>query len=161
MPKARTTAQLNAHDAPALRLAFCEALAETGNITKSCEISGLPRRTAYDARNADPDFRAKWDAAIDLGTDGLEDEAVRRGREGCDKPVYQGGKLVGYVREYSDALLVTMLKARRPEKFKDRVASEHTGKDGSPLIPVLNVVIGGNQPSPASETGNGTPDKRD
>jgi hypothetical protein len=42
--------------------------------------------------------------------------------EGVDKPVYQGGVLVGYVREYSDQLLVTLLKAHRPEKFRDNVA---------------------------------------
>lgn len=70
---------------------------------------------------------------MDLGTDALEDEAVRRAHEGVLKPVFQQGKEVGHVREYSDALMVTMLKARRPEKFKDRVASEVSGKDGGPV----------------------------
>src|SRR5574337_1699712 len=80
-----------------------------------------------------PDFSAAWDAALELGTDSLEDEAVRRAHEGTLKPVYQGGKKVGTIREYSDTLLIFMLKARRPERFKERLAAEHTGKGGTPI----------------------------
>lgn len=57
----------------------------------------------------------------------MEDEAFRRAVNGTEKPVYQGKELVGHVREYSDTLMIFMLKARRPEKFKDRVASEISG----------------------------------
>jgi len=44
--------------------------------------------------------------ALDIGADSLEDEAVRRARDGYDKPVYQQGQCVGHVREYSDTLMV-------------------------------------------------------
>lgn len=87
---------------------------------RSCEMAGLPRSTVYDWRHADQAFAQAWDAALELGTDALEDEAVRRAYHGTDKPVYQGGKQVGTVREFSDTLLIFMLKARRPEKFKER-----------------------------------------
>ncbi len=58
---------------------------------------------------------------------------VRRAMHGTDKPVYQKGELVGYVREYSDNLLTLALKTRRPDKFKDKIQTEHTGKDGESL----------------------------
>jgi hypothetical protein len=41
-------------------------------------------------------------------------EAWRRAVKGCRKPVYQGGQLVGYVREFSDLLLIFLIKAARP-----------------------------------------------
>lgn len=112
---------------------FLEALSHTANITAACAKAKLPRRTAYQWRAAMPDFSAAWDAALELGTDSLEDEAVRRAHEGTLKPVYQGGKKVGTIREYSDTLLIFMLKARRPERFKERLAAEHTGKGGTPI----------------------------
>jgi hypothetical protein len=37
------------------------------------------------------------------------------------------------VRKYSDALLIRLAQARRPEKFKDRQATELTGKNGGPI----------------------------
>jgi hypothetical protein len=43
---------------------------------------------------------------------------------GTLKPVYQGGKKVGAVREYSDTLLMFLLNGGRPEKYKHRI--DHT-----------------------------------
>jgi hypothetical protein len=42
--------------------------------------------------------------------------------------VFHQGQECGQIREYSDTLLIFMLKARRPEKFKERFAAEHSGK---------------------------------
>jgi hypothetical protein len=62
--------------------------------------------------------------------DMLEDEAIRRGCHGVERPVLHMGKQVMlgeegnlqplFEREYSDALLIMMLKALRPEKYRDR-----------------------------------------
>jgi hypothetical protein len=98
-----------------LRTAFLDHLSTSGNISESCTAAKLPRRTAYNWRNADKDFAKAWEEAKELGTDALEDEAVRRAREG------------------SDTLLIFMLKSLRPDKFKDRVASEHSGPGGKPI----------------------------
>lgn len=111
--------------------AFLEALSETASVVKACEISGLSRRTAYNWRDADTDFAAQWDAALTLGTDALEDEAVRRAREGTDKPVFYKGEICGHIREFSDTLLIFMLKARRPEKFRESAAQAPVNPDGS------------------------------
>ncbi len=48
-----------------------------------------------------------------------EDEAVRRACEGVRKPVWYRGKIVSYKIEYSDRLLIALLKAYNPEKFGD------------------------------------------
>jgi hypothetical protein len=47
----------------------------------------------------------------------LEDEAFRRAVTGVDKPVFQKGECVGFIREYSDNLLTLLLRCRRPEVF--------------------------------------------
>jgi hypothetical protein len=57
----------------------------------------------------------------------LEDEAVRRAREGIRKSVLHRGKQV-YVQgeplfttEYSDSLLIFLLKAYNPDRFRERI----------------------------------------
>lgn len=112
---------------PSDKARFLAHLAETANVTAACKKARITRSAAYEWRNLDEEFAKAWEAAVDRGTDALEDEGVRRAFEGTLKPVYQQGRKVGTVREYSDTLLIFMLKGRRPEKFKDRVASEHTG----------------------------------
>jgi len=107
------------HRTPKDRAAFLEALQNTGNVSTSCQIAGLPRSCVYDWREADSDFAAHWVSALKLGCDALEDEAVRRGCEGHLKPVFHQGKEIGTIREYSDTLLIFMLKARRPARFRD------------------------------------------
>lgn len=98
-------------------------------MTRSCRVAGIARRTVYVWREADEAFAKAWDTAVEHGTDALEDEAVRRAHEGTLKPVYQGGKKMGTIREYSDTFLIFTLKARRPDKFKDRAVVEHDVTD--------------------------------
>ncbi len=102
------------------RQAFLAALAETANVLRSSEIARVARRTAYDWKAADPDFADAWERALDIGTDALEDEAVRRAHDGVDEPVFYQGKACGVVRKYSDTLLIFLLKGRRPERYRDR-----------------------------------------
>ena len=75
-------------------------------------------------------FAAEWEDAVESGTDLMEDEMRRRAVEGVDEPKFHDGQICGYARRYSDTLLIFMLKARRPEKFKDRAEVAHKGKGG-------------------------------
>ena len=132
---------------PELRTALLEAMAETASVTKACQLSGVPRRTAYKWRDAEDGFAAAWDEALDRGADALEDEAVRRAFDGVDRPVFQGGEEVGTIREYSDSMLMFLLRGRRPERYKDRVAAEHSGPGGR-AIPIDWGVLLGEKPDP-------------
>jgi hypothetical protein len=104
--------------------AFLDALAATASVRAACEFARIDRASVYRWRDEDPRFAEEWNAALDRGTDALEDEAVRRAREGWEKPIYRGNELVGSVREYSDALLALVLRARRPEKYRERPVIE-------------------------------------
>lgn len=105
---------------PKKRQRFLEHLKSTANVTLSARLAGVSRRTAYNHRAADPEFLSAWNAAVDEAIELLEAEARRRAVDGTDRPVYQGGKLVGYVREYSDTLLMFLLKGHRPEQYRER-----------------------------------------
>lgn len=114
--------------------AFLERLGECASVLHACIASKLPRRTVYNWRNSCSSFKAAWDKALELGTDALEDEAVRRAYHGNTKPVFQGGKQVGSVTEYSDTLLIFLLKARRPDRFRERTEVEHIGEARTKFI---------------------------
>lgn len=103
------------------RSAFLDALSAGASVTKAAAAAGVGRSTAYDWRNADPGFASAWDAAWEAGADAAEDEAWRRAVDGVERPVHYRGERVDTVREYSDRLLELTLKARRPERWSDRV----------------------------------------
>ena len=96
---------------------FMRSLQTGASVQGAAEAAGKPRTTFYSWRARYPDFAAKWDAAVEAGTDRLEDEAVLRATSGVAKPIFYGGKLVGYEKRHSDTLLMFLLKGRRPERF--------------------------------------------
>lgn len=102
------------------RARFLKTLAETANVTRSAEAAGISKLTAYIARDKSPLFRAAWQAALEHAIDTLEEEARRRAVEGWEKPVFYQGRPVGAVREYSDSLLMFLLRVHRPERFRER-----------------------------------------
>jgi len=130
------------------RQAFLAALAETANVLKSSEIARIARRTVYDWKSADSEFADAWERALDIGTDALEDEAVRRAHDGVDEPVFYQGKACGVVRKYSDTLLIFLLKGRRPEKYRDRPSHATGVPDDGPVffkvtVPVMSDKLAG------------------
>ena len=112
---------------------FIQRLSTTCNVTEAAKLIGIRRETAYQFRDQHPEFKAAWENAINQGIDSLEREARHRAAEGTDEPVFHRGQVCGAVRKYSDTLLIFLLKAHRPDKFRDRV--ELTGKGGSNLFP--------------------------
>lgn len=107
---------------PGRQDAVLAILSATGNVSKACEACGVGRRTYYHWLE-DPAFVQRVTDAKDEAADALEAEARRRAHDGTSKPVYQGGRLVGYVQEYSDTLLIFLLKGCRPEKYRERADS--------------------------------------
>ncbi len=129
-----------------------ELYAEIGNVAKACDQLGLVRRTFYHWKAQDKEFAAQLKIAEELALGVLEDEAHRRAVAGVEKPVYQGGKKVGTVNEYSDTLLIVLLKARAPHRYKERFSGELTGADGKPLLSEMKMLhVHSQQPLAQSE----------
>jgi hypothetical protein len=119
----------NAPIAPAKKKKFLDELAKTGNITKSCKAASVDRKTIYRHRKDDDEFKSLFEDALDQAADALEGEARRRAFQGVKKPVYQGGKRIGYVQEYSDTLLIFLLKGAKPGKYRERFETNQTNFD--------------------------------
>jgi hypothetical protein len=110
---------------------FLASLGQYGNVSRACKSARISRETAYTYRHNDPELAAAWAAALELGVDALEDEAKRRAYEGVKKPVFQGKELVGHVQEYSDTLLIFLLKAHKPSVYRETM--QHLNLDLSTL----------------------------
>jgi hypothetical protein len=77
------------------RETFLRALESTGNVYRACKIAKLPRATAYRWRDADREFASAWETSQEIGTDALEDEAIRRAVEGtARKKFYKGQPII-------------------------------------------------------------------
>ena len=116
---------------------FLKALAETGIVSAAVAIAGTSRTRVYELRKRDAGFALAWAEAEEVAADALEAEAWRRAVEGVPEPLVSAGRVVRdddgaplAIRRYSDMLMLALLKARRPERFKDRQLVEHDIADG-------------------------------
>ena len=57
----------------------------------------------------------------------LEPEAIRRAVDGVEKAVYYRGAQVGVEREYSDTLLIFLLKGWKADRYTERREVFHRG----------------------------------
>lgn len=108
---------------------FLAELRLTANVSRSASVIGINRRTAYDWRRQHPGFAVAWDEAIEHAVDELETEARRRAFTGVDEPVFYKGEECGVIRKYSDKLLELLLKAHRPDKYRESLKFELSSKD--------------------------------
>ena len=113
--------------------AFLVAYSEGGNITQAARAASIDRTTYYVWLERDEEFAicAKH-AWLDAG-DVLEQEAYRRAVTGVDKPVFYAGEQVATIKEYSDVLLIFLLKGAKPEKYRERIDVSQT----QPVVKVL------------------------
>lgn len=109
---------------------FLKHLAQYGNASKAAQYARVSRNFVYAQRKTDPAFANAWAEALDGAADVLEAEAWRRAVKGTkrEKGVYYEGKEIAreVIREYSDTLLIFLLKGARPEKYRERSEVRHT-----------------------------------
>lgn len=108
----------------ARRKLFLKIFKETGAFYQTVKSVGVCAETIKRTLLSDPEFRQKYMEAKDEIVEKLEQEAMRRGVDGVLRPVFQGGKKVGDIREYSDTLLIFLLKGLNPEVYGERFRHE-------------------------------------
>lgn len=106
---------------------FLLLISEFPNIVAACRKLNISRTRVYNLRKSDPEFEEAFIEAWDMGVEALEGEAMRRAMYGTTRPVYQGGQKVGAVREYSDAMIIFMLKKNNPGKYGDKLPETTIG----------------------------------
>lgn len=123
---------------------FIGALMEGSSVVDASEIAGVSTATPYRRRVDDKEFSRAWQEAANIGTEFLEQEAARRAYHGTIKPVFHKGEICGHVREYSDTLMIFLLKARKPQVYREGIEE---GSRGSFVLNV-NVVQVTDKPEP-------------
>jgi hypothetical protein len=100
---------------------YLKTVGQVGTLTAGCRAARCSPHTVYAWREQDLAFAMAENEARAAFADGIEEEAIRRAWHGIKRPIYQGGKLVGYETVYSDNLLLQLLKALKPEKYRERL----------------------------------------
>lgn len=103
---------------PKRRQKFLARLGETGNVSRAASLTGVSRRHAYRLRSSEPEFAEAWEAALEDFADHVLEAVRRRAVEGTRRPILSAGKVVCHETVYSDRLLLRLLEAYRPEKYR-------------------------------------------
>ena len=106
-------------DAPALDTSwhdrFLQLLRHSCSVTTAALGAGVNRTTVYRHRDALPDFAAAWNDEKEAAIEILEAEAWNR------------------ARKKSDVLIMFLLKANKPEKYREVSRHEHGGINGEAI----------------------------
>lgn len=123
------------------RRVFLETLRRTGKVNYSAMSAGYKDSSALRKfRNQDDEFAQEWDEALDTGMDLVEDEAIRRAVDGTREPVFYQGNVVGFKLNYSDQLMMFVMRGNR-KKYQQHMQIEGhiTGRIGVAVLPVTAV----------------------
>ncbi len=127
--------------------AILAAYCVTANITLAAKAAGIHRCCHYNWMQSDEQYVEAFARCKEIAADTLESEAIRRAKDGVERLKFHQGvlihvpardadgnqmfdddgepMLVPYVEhEYSDVLLIFLLKGLMPEKYRERY--EHT-----------------------------------
>ena len=134
---------------------FIAALAETGCVEQAAREVSMTARSCYRLRRAPgaESFAAAWDAAIQQAAHMLVDLAFERAIHGTDEPVFdREGRRVGRRMRQNDRLLMFLLRAYMPERFRHahrdmREADEPLPPPAPPLDQALRLL----EPAPPPE----------
>jgi len=85
-------------------------------MSAAAKAIGMTPTTIYRLRKNNADFREQTDLAIEIAIDALEEEAYKRATEGR-----------------SDTLLMFLLRAHRPEKYRESYRHELSGPNGGAI----------------------------
>lgn len=121
---------------------FLAAFASTANVSAAAKLSSIGRATHYTWLR-DRRYAEAFAEAADEAADRLETEARRRAVAGVAEPVYYKGERVGSIQQYSDTLLIVLLRAARPEKYAHFRGVSGKGTRGA--IPLEDVVADGRE----------------
>jgi len=130
--------------------AFLAAMRRTGNISAAARAANVDRSMHYTWLEQDFNYRKSFEDAKAESIEVLEAEARRRAIAGIKrlkftrngKPIIDPKTGEPYVEHaYSDTLLIFLLKAEAPEKYRERL--DVSGPGGGPIATVAEHSLSG------------------
>lgn len=131
---------------------FLENLCDTGSEILAAVNMGRAAIEFEAVRSENPTFAKAWSYAMKMSAEYLDAEARRRAIEGNIRDIIHKGEVVGSYTEYSDTLLVAMLKAKHPSY--GGIDANASGM-GGPVTIQINPVPSGHY-VPQADPGLGT-----
>jgi|SRR5690349_19131247 len=104
--------------------AFLAGLIVGKGLKRAAELAGLSRWCHYQWMREDALYRERFKLARRILIDDAEGEAYRRAVHGIDQPIVHRGKVTGAAKSRSDQLLMFVLKAMRPEIYREGAEPE-------------------------------------
>lgn len=104
---------------PQRQVDFIAALADTGCVVEAARAAGMSPMSCYRLRRESPQFAAAWEAALPHAARRLVDLAFDRVIHGSDEPIFdKAGHRIGRRMRHNDRLLMFLLRAYMPERFR-------------------------------------------
>ena len=100
---------------------FIEVLADTGSVSEAAKAVHMAKQSCYRLRRSPgaENFARAWDAAIEEASRRLVDVAFERALQGVADPVFdKEGACIAVRRKYNDRLLMFLLRAHQPERYR-------------------------------------------
>jgi hypothetical protein len=148
---------------------ICARLAEGQSLRAICRDEEMPeQRSVFRWLRSHEGFRQQYALAREAQADALFDEALDIADDGSndwmlanngDDDKTAAWRLNSEHVQRSKLRIDTrkwMASKLQPKKYGEKVTNEIVGADGAPLIPVLNVTIGGTEPGASSAPGDGS-----
>lgn len=104
---------------PQRQVDFIAALADTGCVVEAARAAAMSPSSCYRLRRECPRFAAAWEAALPHAARRLVDLAFDRVIHGSDEPIFdKAGQRVGRRMRHNDRLLMFLLRAYMPDRFR-------------------------------------------
>jgi len=121
---------------PSVQKRFIEELADTGSVTAAARAVGMSVTSCYRLRRAPgaEGFAAAWEAALAEASKRLVDIAFDRAINGTEEPVLdKHGNCIHIRQRTNDRLLMFLLRAHHPERYRHHNAPPPTPPQAAPL----------------------------
>lgn len=99
---------------------FLAIFAQSGILSKACIDSGTASRTHYAWMTQDA-YKDAYEEAKRMANEKLESLAYNLASGVYSRPIASGGRVVAYEPIYDTRLLQSLLKARMPEKYAQKI----------------------------------------
>lgn len=90
-------------------------------LTDAIASAKIHRSLHYYWLKVDADYAEAFAEAQRMGAASLEEEAIRRARDGVTRKIFYKDEHIADEQVYSDVLLIFLLKGAMPDKYRDRV----------------------------------------
>lgn len=143
---------------------FIEILADTGSVSEAAKLVHMSQQSCYRLRRAPgaEAFARAWDAAIEEASRRLVDIAFERAVRGVADPVFdKDGACIAVRRRYNDRLLMFLLRAHHPGRYRPAHRGLRHGEEPPPPAagPVASAIELLAPPTPADPAALVDPDE--